>query len=243
MLWRRCRRHNQRVNTNGPRHFSGVLKSESFQAGCDIIIGKFAFCNLDVGTRSAESTIYPGGGGSILLILEGEISGCESVLEKGSGICRIPPVWMVGGGIMSEISLVVNGRSVRGSVEDRTLLVHFLREASEPDRYACRMRHVSMRHLCRPCRRQGSKVVHIACRAGVGIDRGDDRRACEWCRAASRSGSLQRASWPSMRLLHAWHDHGCHRHDPALSGGIGRSRLSAPNSKAISAAAPVTITS
>ena len=29
---------------------------------------------------------------------------------------------------MSEISLVVNGRSVRGSVEDRTLLVHFLRE-------------------------------------------------------------------------------------------------------------------
>jgi aerobic carbon-monoxide dehydrogenase small subunit len=35
---------------------------------------------------------------------------------------------MVGGGIMSEISLVVNGRSVRGSVEDRTLLVHFLRE-------------------------------------------------------------------------------------------------------------------
>ncbi len=29
---------------------------------------------------------------------------------------------------MSEVSLVVNGRSVRGSVEDRTLLVHFLRE-------------------------------------------------------------------------------------------------------------------
>jgi aerobic carbon-monoxide dehydrogenase small subunit len=29
---------------------------------------------------------------------------------------------------MSEVKLVVNGRSVRGSVEDRTLLVHFLRE-------------------------------------------------------------------------------------------------------------------
>ena len=29
---------------------------------------------------------------------------------------------------MSEISLVVNGRKVGGNVEDRTLLVHFLRE-------------------------------------------------------------------------------------------------------------------
>jgi carbon-monoxide dehydrogenase small subunit len=29
---------------------------------------------------------------------------------------------------MSEVSLVVNGRQVKGSVEDRTLLVHFLRE-------------------------------------------------------------------------------------------------------------------
>ena len=78
---------------------------------------------------------------------------------------------------MSEVSLVVNGRSVRGSVEDRTLLVHFLRENLGPDGYACRLRHVSMRRLRRPCRRQGRKVVHIACRAGVGIDRGDHRRA------------------------------------------------------------------
>jgi carbon-monoxide dehydrogenase small subunit len=29
---------------------------------------------------------------------------------------------------MSEVSLVVNGRRVKGTVEDRTLLVHFLRE-------------------------------------------------------------------------------------------------------------------
>ena len=29
---------------------------------------------------------------------------------------------------MSEVSLVVNGRKVSGAVEDRTLLVHFLRE-------------------------------------------------------------------------------------------------------------------
>ena len=29
---------------------------------------------------------------------------------------------------MSEVSLVVNGRKVKGDVEDRTLLVHFLRE-------------------------------------------------------------------------------------------------------------------
>ena len=29
---------------------------------------------------------------------------------------------------MSEVSMVVNGRKVSGSVEDRTLLVHFLRE-------------------------------------------------------------------------------------------------------------------
>jgi carbon-monoxide dehydrogenase small subunit len=32
------------------------------------------------------------------------------------------------GGNMSEVSLVVNGRRVDGTVEDRTLLVHFLRE-------------------------------------------------------------------------------------------------------------------
>jgi carbon-monoxide dehydrogenase small subunit len=32
------------------------------------------------------------------------------------------------GGFMSEVSLVVNGRKVSGAVEDRTLLVHFLRE-------------------------------------------------------------------------------------------------------------------
>ena len=29
---------------------------------------------------------------------------------------------------MSEVSMVVNGRKVSGAVEDRTLLVHFLRE-------------------------------------------------------------------------------------------------------------------
>jgi aerobic carbon-monoxide dehydrogenase small subunit len=29
---------------------------------------------------------------------------------------------------MSEVSMVVNGRKVSGTVEDRTLLVHFLRE-------------------------------------------------------------------------------------------------------------------
>src|SRR5688572_15289635 len=29
---------------------------------------------------------------------------------------------------MSDVSLVVNGKAVRGAVEDRTLLVHFLRE-------------------------------------------------------------------------------------------------------------------
>jgi aerobic carbon-monoxide dehydrogenase small subunit len=34
----------------------------------------------------------------------------------------------IGGGFMSDISLVVNGRKVSGTVEDRTLLVHFLRE-------------------------------------------------------------------------------------------------------------------
>jgi carbon-monoxide dehydrogenase small subunit len=32
------------------------------------------------------------------------------------------------GGTMSEVSITVNGRKVSGSVEDRTLLVHFLRE-------------------------------------------------------------------------------------------------------------------
>jgi carbon-monoxide dehydrogenase small subunit len=32
------------------------------------------------------------------------------------------------GGFMSDISLTVNGRQVRATVEDRTLLVHFLRE-------------------------------------------------------------------------------------------------------------------
>jgi carbon-monoxide dehydrogenase small subunit len=42
------------------------------------------------------------------------------------GVCRAGRGNM--GGFMSEVSLVVNGRKVSGAVEDRTLLVHFLRE-------------------------------------------------------------------------------------------------------------------
>src|SRR5437588_2692397 len=35
---------------------------------------------------------------------------------------------VIQGGCMSDVSLTVNGKRVGGSVEDRTLLVHFLRE-------------------------------------------------------------------------------------------------------------------
>ena len=69
-------------------------------------------------------------GGSILTDILGEASRGVLTGRPDRGYKNQPAELrhMVGGGIMSDVSLMVNGRSVKASVEDRTLLVHFLRE-------------------------------------------------------------------------------------------------------------------
>ena len=63
---------------------------------------------------------------------------------------------------MTKVTITVNGRAESREVEDRTLLVHFLRDQLEPDRDACRLRHVAMRRLRRPHGRGRGEVLHGA---------------------------------------------------------------------------------
>ena len=58
---------------------------------------------------------------------------------------------------MPAVSMTVNGKAVTGDVEARTLLVQFLREKSAAHRHACRLRHLTVRRLCRPYRRHRAK--------------------------------------------------------------------------------------
>jgi carbon-monoxide dehydrogenase small subunit len=61
---------------------------------------------------------------------------------------------------MPTVSMTVNGREVSGEVAHAAGPV-FARK-SQPDRHACRVRHVAMRRLCRACRRQGGEILHHA---------------------------------------------------------------------------------
>ena len=118
---------------------------------------------------------------------------------------------------MSEVSLVVNGRKVGGAVEDRTLLVHYLRENLG----------LTGTHVGCDTSQCGACVVHVdgkavkSCTilavAGFGVDGRDHRRAGQRRRPAPGAGSVPRAPRPAMRVLHARHDHGGNRHDQAPS--------------------------
>ena len=52
---------------------------------------------------------------------------------------------------MSKVSMVLNGKTVSADVEDRTLLVSFIREVRGLTGTHVGLRHVAMRRLCGPC--------------------------------------------------------------------------------------------
>ena len=76
---------------------------------------------------------------------------------------------------MAKVEMTVNGRRSCAECEDRTLLVHFSAGESRPDRHACRLRHLAVRRLRRPCGRQGGEELHHAGGPGLRLDRDDDR--------------------------------------------------------------------
>ena len=144
---------------------------------------------------------------------------------------------------MSDVSLVVNGKSVSANVEDRTLLVHFLRENLG----------LTGTHVGCDTSQCGACVVHV------------DGKAVKSCTmlAAQASGSeivtiegladgadlhpvqigVQGTSRAAVRFLHARNDHGGDRHDQPASGRARRGDGARTSSKATSAAAPDITTS
>ena len=145
---------------------------------------------------------------------------------------------------MVSVSMTVNGKTVSGKVEARTLLVQFLREnlrltgthvGCDTSQCGACVVHVdgkavkSCTTLAVSC--EGASVITIE-----GLAKGD--------RTAPDAGGFPRASRPAVRVLHAGHDHvGCRSGEPQGSR-ILTSRRSVRSWKAISAAArAITISS
>ena len=93
---------------------------------------------------------------------------------------------------MSDVELVVNGRKVRRTVEDRTLLVHFLREelgltgthvGCDTSQCGACVVHVDGQAVksctCSPPRRRADRLDHRGTRPGGA--------SCTRCRRRSRS--------------------------------------------------------
>ena len=118
-----------------------------------------------------------------------------------------PPRTSEGEDSMSNVTITVNGRSVSREVEDRTLLVQFLRD------------HLGLTgtHVGCDTSQCGACVVHmdgvavksctVLAAAADGSDGAHHRGPRQGRPAASGAGGLPRASRPAMRLLHAGHDH------------------------------------
>ena len=107
---------------------------------------------------------------------------------------------------MSDVKMVVNGRTITGNVEDRTLLVHFLRENLG----------MTGTHVGCDTSQCGACVVHL------------DGKAVKSCSilAVQASGSevvtiegltIACCEGTAVRL-HPRHDHGSHRHDQSPPG-------------------------
>ena len=116
---------------------------------------------------------------------------------------------------MSDVSMTVNGKRVSAAVEDRTLLVHFLRENLG----------LTGTHVGCDTSQCGACVVHVdgkavkSCTMLAAQASGSTivtiEGLADGARSASGAGGLQGASRPAVRLLHAGHDHGGDRHDRA----------------------------
>ena len=147
------------------------------------------------------------------------------------------------GGSMSDVSLVVNGRSVSATVEDRTLLVHFLRENLG----------LTGTHVGCDTSQCGACVVHVdgkavkSCTMLAAQASGSNiltiEGLAEWRGPASGAGGVQGTSRAAVRFLHARNDHGGDRHDQPPSGRARRGDGARTSSKATSAAAPDITTS
>ena len=144
---------------------------------------------------------------------------------------------------MASVSMTINGKAVKANVDPRTLLVEFLREHQRLtgthvgcDTSQCGACTVHMDGkgvksctlLALQC--EGAQITTIE-----GLANGEA--------SAPDAGGLPRASRLAMRLLHAGHDHGRHRHGATARATTSRSIRSARSSRAISAAARATTTS
>ena len=63
---------------------------------------------------------------------------------------------------MVHVSMAVNGRQVSAEVDPQDPARAVPARESAPDRHACRLRHLAVRRLRRPCRRRGDQVLHGA---------------------------------------------------------------------------------
>ncbi len=114
---------------------------------------------------------------------------------------------------MAKVKLTVNGRAVSGDCEERTLLVHFIREKLG----------LTGTHVGCDTNQCGACVVHMdgksvkSCSILAVQASGSTITTIEGLasqrRTASGSGRLQGASRPAMRLLHAGHGDDGRRHD------------------------------
>ena len=121
---------------------------------------------------------------------------------------------------MSTIKLTVNGKSVSAEVEDRTLLVHLLRENL----------NLTGTHVGCDTSQCGACVVHIdgravkSCTVLVGQANGANVTTIEGISKGDElhpdAGCVPRQSRPAMRLLHAGNDHVGDRHRQSHGGKL-----------------------
>ena len=116
---------------------------------------------------------------------------------------------------MAKVELFVNGRAVTGEAEDRTLLVHFLREnlgltgthvGCDTSQCGACVVHVDGRAV-KSCTMLAAQASGSTITTIEGLSR-------QW-RTASASGRVSGKSCASMRFLYAWHDYDFGRYDTA----------------------------
>ena len=116
----------------------------------------------------------------------------------------------------THVTMTVNGQTVEGLVEPRTLLVHFLRDTAALTGTAYRLRDQPLRRLHRRSRRPVDEILHHVRGAGRGRPDPHHRGHRQPGRHAARpAGGISRDARPAMRLLHPRHDR------PRLSAAAG----------------------
>ena len=124
---------------------------------------------------------------------------------------------------MTAVSMTVNGKAVSADVEDRTLLVHLIRET-----FGLTGTHIGCdTSQCGACVVLVDGVAVKSCTMLAGQADGwtvdHHRGACHRREAPSHAAGLPRESRPAVRLLHPGHDHDRGRHG-APAGQAGSTR-------------------